>query len=73
MEVDQRTKNRGGLGMRPDMIVVLKLPSLTLHPCSLIPRLLRSGMQTLKLCMQRDPGIFSHVSTHKGRKGVERP
>ena len=40
---------------------------------SLVPRLLCSGTQTLKLCMQREPGIFSHVRTLKGRKAVERP
>ena len=35
---------------------------------SLIPRLLRSGTQTLKLCRRREPGIFPHVSTTKCRK-----
>ena len=29
------------------------------------------GSPTLKLCRQREPGIFSHVSTVKGRKGIE--
>ena len=35
-------------------------------PPSLVPRIPRSGMWTLKLCR---PGIFSHISTIKGRKG----
>ena len=35
---------------------------------SLVPRLPGSGMQTLKLCKQRDPGTFSHVSSVKGRE-----
>ena len=32
-----------------------------------------SGMWTLKLCRRREPGIFSHMSSAKGREGVERP
>ena len=35
---------------------------------SLVPRVLCSGTQTLKMCMWREPGIFSLV-----RKVVERP
>ena len=32
-----------------------------------------SGTQTLKLCRHGEAGIFSHVSTIKGRQRVERP
>ena len=39
---------------------------------SLIPRLPWSGTWTLKLCRRGEPGIFSHVSTVKGRRAVER-
>lgn len=35
-------------------------------PPSLIPRIPRSGMWTLRLCR---PSIFSHMSTIKGREG----
>ena len=37
---------------------------------SLIPRIPHSGMRTLKLCRCGEPGIFSHVSTVKRRKGL---
>ena len=40
--------------------------------CSLVPRFLHSGTRTMKLCRRGEPGIFSHVSSVKGRKGVER-
>ena len=40
-------------------------------PRSLVSRLLHSGMWTLRLRMWREPGIFSHVSTAKGRTEVE--
>ena len=39
---------------------------------SLVPRLPRSGMRTLKLCRRGEPGIFCHVKTAKDRKEVER-
>ena len=38
---------------------------------SLVPRLPRSGMQTLKLCRRGEPGIFSHVRSGKGRHEVD--
>ena len=37
---------------------------------SLVPRLPRSGTQTMKLCRCGEPGIFSHVSSLKGRKNL---
>ena len=40
---------------------------------SLVPRLPCSGTRTLKLCRQGDPGIFSHMSSLKGREEVEKP
>ena len=40
---------------------------------SLVSRLLCSGMWRLRLCMRREPGIFSHMRTLKCWKGVERP
>ena len=45
----------------------------TLVSASLVPRLPRSGTRTLKLCRRKEPGIFSHMSSLKGRKGIERP
>ena len=39
---------------------------------SLVPRLPRSGTQTLKLCRRGEPGVFCHVKSAKGRKEVER-
>ena len=41
--------------------------------CTLVPRLPHSGTKTLKLCRWGEPGIFCHVSSVKGRKGVEKP
>ena len=38
----------------------------------LVPRLLCSEMRTLKLWRWREPGIFSHVSSIKGREAVGR-
>ena len=40
---------------------------------SLVPRLPRSGTQTLKLCRCGEPGIFSRMRSAKGREGIERP
>ena len=40
--------------------------------CSLVPRFPHSGTRTMKLCRRGEPGIFSHVSSVKGRKGIER-
>ena len=40
---------------------------------SLVSRLSHSRTRILKLCRWGEPGISSHVSTIKGRKGVERP
>ena len=36
---------------------------------NLVPRLLRSGMRTLKFYKRREPGIYSHVSSVKGWRG----
>ena len=38
---------------------------------SLIPRLPRSGTQTLKLCRRGEPGIFCHVKSTKDRREVD--
>ena len=38
---------------------------------SLVPRLPRSGMRTLKLCRRGEPGIFCHVKNAKDRCQVE--
>ena len=38
---------------------------------SFVPRLLRFGTKKLNLHMRREPGIFPHVSTAKGRTEVE--
>ena len=38
---------------------------------SLIPRLPRSGMRTLKLCRRGEPGIFCHVKSGKDRREVD--
>ena len=40
------------------------------QPCSQAPLLWN---EKLNLYMRREPGIFSHVRTLKGRKAVERP
>jgi len=37
---------------------------------SLVPRLPRSGTQTLKLCRRGEPGIFSQVRSGKGREDL---
>ena len=47
-------------------LAVAKVPSL-------VPRLPRSGMQTLKFCSCGEPGIFNHVKGTKCGEGVERP
>ena len=36
------------------------------------PRPPHSRMRTLKLCRQGEAGVFSHVSSVKGRKGVKK-
>jgi len=38
---------------------------------SLVPRLPRSGMRTLKLCRRGEPGIFCHVKSAKDRREVD--
>ena len=38
---------------------------------SLVPRLPRSGTQTLKLCRRGEPGIFSHMKSAKDRHQVD--
>ena len=43
---------------------------INLQPHSQAPHF---GMRMLKLCRWGEPGIFSHVSSIKGRKEVERP
>ena len=41
-----------------------------LHHLSLVPRLLRSGTRTLKLCRRGELGIFCHVKNAKDRREV---
>ena len=43
----------------------------TSSDCSLVPRLPRSGMQTLKFCRRGEPGIFCHVKSTKDRREVD--
>ena len=42
-----------------------KIFPMSVHIHSLVPRLPRSGTQTLKLYRRGEPGIFSHVRSAK--------
>ena len=43
-----------------------------IYKSSLVPRIPRSGMRTLKLCRCGQLGIFSHVRSGKGRENGAR-
>ena len=45
------------------------LPHFVDKASHLTPTPPHSGMPTLNLCRQEEPGIFSHVSSIKGRRG----
>jgi len=54
------------------LVSVLKKQMLAMQARhSLVPRLPRSGMRTLKLCRRGEPGIFGHVKNAKDRCQVD--
>ena len=55
--------------LHTDHIYVNKVTCTVYMYVSLVPRLPHSRMRTLKLCRRGEPGIFSHVSSVKGREG----
>ena len=52
-----------------ETLLIYRTIVISLAGGSLVPRLLHSGTQTLKLCRQGKLGIYSHMSSIKGRWG----